>query len=202
MNSQSVRAHTNHLDDYLHEPMDTRLAFCRALKAARKRRGLTLDDIAGVTKVCASYFEALERGDLRRWPKAIFRRAFFRGYVEMIGVPVAETLEEFARLFPDDGREPAPVAAKGPEPTLRLVLDPSWRGAKIEVRSRVIAAIISFLQGLDDWLRPQRVSQPARGEDDRQRGGDAEGHQGEDPEEHRAGVDDPWADQPRALHVK
>lgn len=49
------------------------------------RRGITLGRIAAVTKVCASHFAALECGDLRRWPKGLFRRAFFRGYVEMTG---------------------------------------------------------------------------------------------------------------------
>src|SRR5688572_33270616 len=118
-------------------------AFCLALKAARERRGLPLSQIARSTKVCESQFAALERGDLRSWPKGLFRRAFFRGYVEMIGLPVAETMEEFARLFPDDDA-PAPSIAKPAAAVspLRLSLDSSWHGPRVPIAWRVVTAII------------------------------------------------------------
>ena len=76
--------------------------FCLALKAARERKGITLAQISDKTKIPSPMFVALERGDLRRWPKGLFRRSFFLGYVKMIGVPVDEACVEFARLFPDD----------------------------------------------------------------------------------------------------
>ncbi|MBY0497959.1 MAG: helix-turn-helix domain-containing protein [Cyanobacteria bacterium] len=85
-------------------------AFCLALKAARQRRGLTLENIAEATKVCVSYYAALEANDVRRWPKGLFRRAFFRGYVTAIGLPDDETMGEFVRLFPEDERAAAPAA--------------------------------------------------------------------------------------------
>lgn len=76
--------------------------FCLGLKAARERKGITLAHISDATKIPVSVFVALERGDLRRWPKGLFRRSFFRDYVKMIGVPIAETFAEFIRLFPDE----------------------------------------------------------------------------------------------------
>jgi hypothetical protein len=121
---------------------ETREDFCRALRVARERRGVALSDIARATKVCAAHYEALERGDLRRWPKGIFRRTFFRGYAERIGVAVAETTEEFIRLFPDEdgiaAAAPRPVAQ---ETTLRLRLDASWYGAKTPIISRLRVAM-------------------------------------------------------------
>lgn len=85
--------------------------FCLGLKAARERKGVTLAEISSATKIPVSVFVALERGDLRRWPKGLFRRSFFRDYVKMIGVPVAETFAEFIRLFPDEEIiESAPAA--------------------------------------------------------------------------------------------
>jgi hypothetical protein len=122
--------------------IDSQTEFCRALKIARERRGLSLDDIAAVTKVCASYFDALERGDLTHWPKAIFRRSFFRAYVEMIGLPVAEAMDAFTRLFPDDDA-PAPLPPPTPAAApLRLELDASWRGLRMPIRPRLAAAVI------------------------------------------------------------
>ena len=76
--------------------------FCLGLKAARERKGITLAEISSATKIPVSVFVALERGDLRRWPKGLFRRSFFRGYAKTIGVPLAETFAEFIRLFPDE----------------------------------------------------------------------------------------------------
>ena len=122
--------------------------FCTALKAAREARGLKLTDIADATKVCPSYFSALERNDLKVWPKGLFRRSFFRAYVSMIGLPVSESLEEFVRLFPEDGRAAtAATPATAPEPTsqpVRLVLDTSWHGSKLPVHIRVATAAIDL----------------------------------------------------------
>jgi len=80
----------------------SRLAFCRALKAARERKGITLAHISNTTKIPASLFEALERNDLHAWPKGLYRRAYFRDYARLIGVPLAESCAEFVRLFAEE----------------------------------------------------------------------------------------------------
>ena len=116
-------------------------AFCLALKAARERRGVSLVQIAAATKVCASHFAALERGDLRSWPKGLFRRAFFRGYVEMVGLPVAETMDEFARLFPNC-ETPTAIARPADASALRLSLDSSWQGPGAPFAQRIRTAMI------------------------------------------------------------
>lgn len=136
----------------------TRQAFCAALKAARERRGLKLTDISAATKVCPSYFSALERNDLRVWPKGLFRRSFFRGYASTIGLPVAELLEEFTRLFPENEGAPTATPATAPAPSsapataagtapaqeFRLALDASWGGSKVPFPIRVAAAVIDL----------------------------------------------------------
>jgi transcriptional regulator with XRE-family HTH domain len=129
------------------EDLSTQLRqeFCRALKAARERSGITLAQIAEQTKIPACMFEALERSDLRRWPKALFRRSFFRDYVRVIGLPVAETSAEFVRLFPDDEGAPlpdvvAPAADEGGD--VRLTFDAAWHGPGGALLSRLFAAAI------------------------------------------------------------
>lgn len=91
-----------------HPPTHSPEEFCLALKAERERKGITLAQISNTSKIPVSVFAALERGDLRRWPKGLFRRSFFRDYVKAIGVKVDETCAEFIRLFPDE--EPVDVA--------------------------------------------------------------------------------------------
>jgi hypothetical protein len=83
-------------------PTDSRQEFCLALKAARERKGISLDEIEKATKIPAYMFAALERCDLRRWPNGLFRRSFFRDYVKMIGVPVTEACAAFVQLFVDE----------------------------------------------------------------------------------------------------
>jgi transcriptional regulator with XRE-family HTH domain len=122
----------------------SREAFCRRLRAARERRGLKLDDIADATKVCVSYYTALEANDLRRWPKGLFRRSFFRGYVSAVGLPVTETVDEFVRLFPEDERPKADVVAAPREAPCRLALDTSWHGPRPPIRSRMLTAAIDI----------------------------------------------------------
>jgi transcriptional regulator with XRE-family HTH domain len=106
-------------------------AFCARLLSARERRGISAKTIAQTTMVTTSIFDALERGDISRWPKGIYKRSFFRGYVAAIGLPTDSTVEEFLRLFPDEkpaaetaaarpSCEPAQVAA-----SLRLTLAPA-----------------------------------------------------------------------------
>ena len=120
--------------------------FCLALKAERERKGITLAEIANATKIPASVFAALERNDLRRWPKGLFRRSFFRDYVRIVDLPAAETCAEFVRLFPDDEstaivKPAAAVAADGAgQAPVRLELDSAWHGPRGSVASRLLAA--------------------------------------------------------------
>lgn len=144
---------------------ESRREFCLALKAARERKGITLAQIADSTKISAYMFAALERNDLRRWPKGLFRRSFFRDYARMIGLP-PEACDEFVRLFPDD---PGSVLAKGVEAArdadraddLRLAFDVAWHGPRTSVLMRLLAVLIdaaivvsvaaalAWVQGLD-----------------------------------------------------
>jgi transcriptional regulator with XRE-family HTH domain len=125
-----------------------RQEFCLALKTARERKGMTLAQIAEATKIPASLFAGLERNDLRRWPRGLFRRSFFRDYARTIGLPVAEACAEFVRLFPEDGGaevvraaiETASETAEADE--LPLVLDAAWHGPASTLLTRLCAATL------------------------------------------------------------
>ena len=106
--------------------------FCAHVKAARERRGVSLTSIAERTKITASLFDALERGDVSRWPKGIYRRAYFRDYVTAIGLPVEPTVREFLRHFPDEEEDVIAVRRARQQETATL------------------------LRRLTAWLRPKR----------------------------------------------
>lgn len=105
-------------------------SFGARLRRERERRQITLADIAARTKIKASLFEQLERDDISQWPAGLFRRSFFRAYVDAVGLDVDSTLREFAERFPDCTDPPAERPQGQSEtpdtgnaaPTLRLTL--------------------------------------------------------------------------------
>ena len=100
-------------------------SFCGRLRRERERRQIALSSIAANTKISAGLFEALERGDVSRWPTGIYRRSFIRAYAKAIGLDPDETAREFFELFPDpDQAKPAvPVFPVTTQPAvLRLTL--------------------------------------------------------------------------------
>jgi transcriptional regulator with XRE-family HTH domain len=100
-------------------------SFCGRLRRERERRQIALSSIAANTKISASLFEGLERGDVARWPTGIYRRSFIRAYATAIGLDPEATAREFLELFPepDQVKPQAPVFPVTTQPTvLRLTL--------------------------------------------------------------------------------
>lgn len=75
------------------------------LRQAREGRGLSLRQIAVITKISASALEALERNDVSKLPGGIFSRSFVRSYASEVGLDPDRTVQEFLERFQD---EPAP----------------------------------------------------------------------------------------------
>jgi transcriptional regulator with XRE-family HTH domain len=97
--------------------------FCGRLRRERERRQIALSSIAANTKISAGLFEALERGDVSRWPAGIYRRSFIRAYAKAIGLDPDETAREFVERFPEPDQTPAQPATQPATPAiLRLTL--------------------------------------------------------------------------------
>jgi transcriptional regulator with XRE-family HTH domain len=130
-----------------------RRAFGDRLRRQRQRKNLSLTEIAATTKVGASHFAALERGDCSRWPGGVYNRAFIRAYAQAVGLDPDETAAEFAECH-----EPPPLAATvdsapGPaegtssSPALRIRIEPDpYETEKRAVR--IIALVILDLMAV------------------------------------------------------
>ncbi|HWI16945.1 MAG TPA: helix-turn-helix transcriptional regulator [Vicinamibacterales bacterium] len=129
--------------------------FCRALKAARESQGITLSQISNATKIPADLFAALERSDLRRWPKGLFRRSFFRDYAKSIGLPVEEASATFARLFPDETSPAAPPIEATPAPAERPSLETQLRQGVAAIAAACTRALGEIRQ-MSGWLRREQ----------------------------------------------
>jgi transcriptional regulator with XRE-family HTH domain len=123
---------------------DRRAAFCARLKAARERKGVSLEQIADSTKVGRSLLKGLEDNDLSRWPPGLYRRSYLRDYLRAIDLPAEPIVAEFARLFPGDAALIADAApspeAEAPGALSMTLADAPERAAK--ARKRLAAAAI------------------------------------------------------------
>ena len=75
--------------------------FGQRLRRERERRHISLDAIASASKINVALFEALERGDVSRWPPGIFRRSFIRAYATGVGLDPEVVVHDFAACFPE-----------------------------------------------------------------------------------------------------
>ena len=84
--------------------MSEREAFGPNLRRMRVQRGVTLEQIAAVTRIGRDLWAAMESNDFSRWPAGIYARAYLRAYAVQIGADPDATVEEFCRSFPQGDR--------------------------------------------------------------------------------------------------
>jgi len=65
------------------------------LSTLREERGLSLDEVARVTRVAPRFLEALEREDFTQLPASVFTKGYIRAYCQAVGVPVEEALARY-----------------------------------------------------------------------------------------------------------
>ena len=126
--------------------INQRRAFGDRLRRQRERQGVSLTEIAETTKVAASLFASLERGDCSRWPGGVYNRAFIRGYAKAVHLDADETAAEFAECYETPAAEaPSSPPAKSSNeirvrPALRLTIevDPA-EGRKRFARAAALA---------------------------------------------------------------
>src|SRR5882757_1374243 len=79
------------------------------LYAARERKGVDLYRAERDTKIRARYLGALERGDYKELPGAVYTKGFLRNYALYLGLDPEEVLSQWRRERGADGKEQATV---------------------------------------------------------------------------------------------
>jgi cytoskeleton protein RodZ len=83
------------------------------LRAARKRKGLSLERVAADTKIPRSLLEALERRDLSKFPPGIYARAYARTYATAVGLSPDDVLAALTdRLSGEESLQQIALAAR------------------------------------------------------------------------------------------
>src|SRR4051812_42470762 len=80
--------------------VDPRKGLAVWLCAGRTRRGMSLDDVAKVTKIQPRILERLEAGKLEGLPADVFVRGFVRSFARCVGLDEEEALRRYAACGP------------------------------------------------------------------------------------------------------
>jgi transcriptional regulator with XRE-family HTH domain len=133
--------------------INQRRAFGERLRRHREKQRVTLEEIAASTKVAASLFAGLERGDCSRWPGGMYNRSFIRGYASAVRLDPDDIAAEFAECYnaPVETSTSAisPTAARprtsAPPFALRLKLDVDPEELRRRAARRAVLAILDIL---------------------------------------------------------
>ena len=74
------------------------------LAAARERKGVDLFRAERDTKIRSRYLAALERGDYRELPGAVYTKGFLRNYAVYLGLDPEDVLRQWRRERGDQAR--------------------------------------------------------------------------------------------------
>ncbi|HEU4735331.1 MAG TPA: helix-turn-helix domain-containing protein [Kofleriaceae bacterium] len=76
--------------------VDARTSLALWLRAGRTHRGMSLDDVAKVTKIQPRILQRLEAGTLDGLPAEVFVRGFVRSFARCVGLDEGEALRRYA----------------------------------------------------------------------------------------------------------
>lgn len=131
--------------------INERRAFGERLRRQREKQRVSLDQIAATTKVAASLFAGLEKGDCSRWPGGMYNRAFIRAYAGAVRLDPDETAAEFAEYYniPAEAAAPGTAVPLPKHPTtpfaLRLKLDVDPEELRRRAARRAVVAALDVV---------------------------------------------------------
>lgn len=148
-------------------PTRTEIGLGRALRKARHRQGLTLEEASRGTRLRAEYLDALEREAFDALPGDVYVRSFLRSYSGFLGLRPEKVVGVYERAVGIGPAPPAPVdrspsVAVGPNDPLPDVRHhfPWPMAAAVAVIALVAAAAIGLLSGSNSAPAPALPTAP------------------------------------------
>ena len=108
------------------------------LRAARKARGLTVEQVAALTRIRHSYLEAIERNDFDVLPAPIYTRGFLAAYAREVGLDPRDIVQRYRSAYeapkvtlPADESRPSADEQVFPAATLKEVIHRLFPGTPV-----------------------------------------------------------------------
>lgn len=117
------------------------------LRAAREAQGLSIEEIAGRTRVPSRHLATIEAGDLSRLPAAPYSAGFIKSYARVVGLNEAELSRAFRdelAAYGDERADSMPFAPADPSRVAPRGL--AWVAAIVAV-----ALVIGYLVWRNTW---------------------------------------------------
>ena len=135
--------------------MNASVQFGQSLRAARERRGLSVEQLSQATTIPVADIESIEAGAVSSLPRAMYRRAEVRAYAEAVGLDPQQALTELRNTVEDTGSAPigAPTAPTQSAPATNGALR---RPASERPRLRLVAPTVAAGRGRDARMSDTR----------------------------------------------
>ena len=108
------------------------------LKKERELRGVTIEEIANITRISTRFINALENDDFKNLPSEVFIKGFLRAYTKCVGIDPNEVISIYENIRKTDNK---PEIKKDITPPLK------FNNTSIIALTSVIALILITLGG-------------------------------------------------------
>jgi cytoskeletal protein RodZ len=118
-----------------------------ALREARERGGLTLEQLSRATKISVPTLQRIEQNDIHELPSRVYVRGFLTAYAREVGLRADDIVQRYFRQFDQVWESAPPVDAGGSSPSPEQV--PAREGQEGGTRAAVSSLIpVAIIIGL------------------------------------------------------
>ncbi len=114
------------------------IEFGKTLKSAREAKGLSVSQLAELTRMPVARIEQLEAEDFSKIPAPIYGRGFVRLYCEAVGIDSKPLADEFTDIY--NGKREPEIKERAPAPASPAPVAAPDASAGFQLASETIAA--------------------------------------------------------------
>jgi transcriptional regulator with XRE-family HTH domain len=112
------------------------------VRQAREQRGLSLRDVAGLTKLSASVHRAIEQDDFASLPAGMYRKAYLRTIAAEVGLDPCELAADYERQYEVPVPPATPATETAPVPATWIEILQPWQRLAIVTLTAVATLLV------------------------------------------------------------